>query len=298
MIIDSKKLANVILTHLKTDIKDGIAHGWEKPQLVIFTVEPTAEVKAYIRSKEIQAKKIGAKVKVITYKKEPRYIDFANRVSKEAQKPENHGVIIQLPLPASLSTISLLDYIPLEKEIEGFKKKAPFEHPIGLAVLTLLKSVFSPDDMEEASSVIVNPERDGSFFKNIFKRKRVVVLGRGKTGGEPIGNTLTKTKINYINLNSQTATGDTFIKQAHVIISAVGKTIIDPATVKQDAVLISVGLHKEDGKWVGDYDEDAIKDIALAYSPTPGGVGPLNVAYLLYNLVEAWKMQHEATDEG
>lgn len=293
MIIDGKKLSSVILTKLKEDIKEGKKHGWAKPKLVIFAVKPNKEIQAYIKSKQKKAELIGADVEVILYKKEPRYIDFANRVSEEAQKDSTHGIIIQHPLPASLSTVSLLDYVPLEKEIEGFKKKAPFEHPIGLAVLTMLKSVFSPDSMEDASSVIINIKKDLPMFKNVFKRKRVVLLGRGTTGGAPIGNTLSRAKINYINLNSTTPTGDSFIEQANVIISAVGKRIVDPKLIKKDVVLISVGLHKYKGKWIGDYDEDDIKDVALAYSPTPGGVGPLNVAYLLFNLVEAWKMQHD-----
>lgn len=291
MIIDGKQLSETILNHLKQEVTEGTKKGWEKPSLVIFTVTPTEETKSYLRSKKKQAEAIGAEVRVITYKELPRYIEFANHVTEEAQNPKTTGVIIQHPLPASLATVSLLDYIPAVKEIEGFKKKSLFEHPIGLAVLTMLKRVFSPEDMTKPESALLNLEKDGVFLKNIFKRKRVVLIGKGATGGGPIGNTLTRAKINYINLNSKTPTGDEFISQAHVIISAVGKTVIDPAMLQRDVVLISVGLHREDGKWMGDYDDEKVKDGVFAYSPTPGGVGPLNVAYLFSNLVESWKMQ-------
>lgn len=293
MIIDGKKLSQQIVTKLKDDINEGLNNGWKRPRLVIFTVQPTSEVQSFIKSKQMMAERIGADVKVISYKNPPRFEDFANRVAVVAQKPTTHGIIIQLPLPAALSTMTILDYIPLEKEIEGFKKKSPFEHPVGLAVLTLLKKVFASPDEDSADSIMIS-KKDVQSFKTIFKRKKVVLLGRGPTGGQPIGNTLTKHKINYINLNSKTTTADMFIEQADVIISAVGKEVVNPDLVKNGSVLISVGTRKEGKHWKGDFDEKAIAEKALAYSPTPGGVGPLNVAYLFANLIQAWTIQNEA----
>ncbi len=291
MILDGKELADVLVQHLKSEIETGVKNGWHKPKLVIFTVEPTEEINSFIRSKKALAEKAGADVEIISYDVAPRYIEFANRVAEVAHEEDTTGVIIQLPLPASLSTTTLLDYVPPLKEIEGFKKKPLFEHPIGLAVLCLIKKALSPDPMTDAASVTLS-EKDIVFFKNIMKRKKVVLLGRGRTGGEPIGNTLSRYKANYINIRKSTPDPDDFIKQASIIISAVGKNVINPEALRHDAVLIGVGIHKVNGMWKGDYDENVIKDRVLAYSPTPGGVGPLNVAYLLYNLVQAWKMQH------
>ena len=113
------------------------------------------------------------------------------------------------------------------------------------------------------------------------------------TGGQPVGTALSKCKINYININSQTPHPEDYLEQADVIISCVGKTVIKPDHVKPGAVLISVGIHKEKDGWRGDYIDKEIEHKALAYSPTPGGVGPMNVAYLLANVVKAWKLQHE-----
>jgi methylenetetrahydrofolate dehydrogenase (NADP+)/methenyltetrahydrofolate cyclohydrolase len=292
MIIDGRRLAETITTHLKQKVAQGIAKGWTPPRLTVFTVAPRPETLAYLRNKSRLAEEIGAKIHVVKYEECPRYITFARAVAEEALNPSTNGIIIQYPLPASLETISLLDYIPIEKEIEGFKKKSPFEPPIGLAVLTMIKSVFSPEDMSNPDVAIVQPQRDGLMLKNVLKRKKIVMLGKGKTGGEPIGNTLTRARINYINLTEQSEAGDAFISQANIIISAVGQNVVDPKLLKHDVVLIGVGLHKDGDRWIGDYDEEAIKDIASAYSPTPGGVGPLNVAYLMSNLVTAWEMQN------
>ncbi len=78
-------------------------------------------------------------------------------------------------------------------------------------------------------------------------------------------------------------------RNADIIISAVGKVnIVKPETLKQNVILIGIGLHKEkNGRIMGDYDEEKIKDVASFYTPTPGGVGPVNVACLLKNLITA-----------
>lgn len=291
MILDGKALADTLIEHLASEVHDGLAKGWPVPVLAIVTVEPTDEIESFIQSKKRLAQRIGADVIVKSYHEAPRYIDCVHAVADIAQDPATTGVIIQLPLPATLSTTTMLDYIPPVKEIEGFKKKPLFEHPIGLAVLCLLKKALSPDPMTQASSLLIG-EKDMTFFKNLLRKKKIVLVGCGRTGGEPIGNTLSRFKANFINIRKATPEPDEFINQASIVISAVGKTIINPEALRHDAVLIGVGLHKEDGVWKGDYDEQAVADRVLAYSPTPGGVGPLNVAYLLYNLVEAWKMQN------
>lgn len=295
MIIDGKEIANKILAHLKEEIEKGIKEkDIDPPKLVIFSVKPGDETLSYMRNKEKAAKKIGAEFELIKYKSAPRFESFAKRISMVAHRDNVHGLVIQEPLPPSVSTVTLFDYIPIEKEIEGFKKKSPFEYPIGLAALTAIKKTFSPEDMTQVENLIINLEKDLVFFKTIFKRKKIVLLGRGKTGGKPIGEALTKAKISYINLNSQTIqNADIFLKQADIIISAVGKKIINPSSLKQNVALYSIGMRKEKGKWKGDYEDKEIEDIALAYTPTPGGIGPINVAYLLYNLVQAWKIQNK-----
>lgn len=293
MIIDGKKLANSITTHLKKEIEEGVAKGWEAPKLVIFSVKPNEEISTYVQNKQKKFHEIGGISKVVLFKKTPRFEEFMAKLATFTLDPSTSGVIIQLPMPPALGTMTLMDYIPDIKEIEGFKKKTQFDPPIGLAVLTMLKSVFAPVDYDNPESVFVDVSRDVQLFKSILKRKKIVVLGRGMTGGQPVGTALSKCKINYININSQTPHPEEYLEQADIIISCVGKTIIKPEHVKPGAVLISVGLHKTPKGWQGDYVDKDIENLALAYSPTPGGVGPMTVAYLLANVVKAWKMHHE-----
>ncbi len=286
-------LSKVILKHLKKEVSQTIKkYGIIPPKLVVFTVQPNEETISFMKKKEKYAQKIGAEFKLISYRRLPKFEEFANKVSFASHNKNTHGIIIQEPLPASLSTVTIFDYIAQEKEIEGFKKKSLYDHPIGLAVMTLLKQVFIQQGTGDIENVIFDMEKDSHIFKNVFKRKKIVLLGKGRTGGGPIGDTLTKGRINYINIGNETNLARSFLEQADVIISAVGKKVVTVDDMKDGVVLISVGIRKENGAWVGDYDEREIKDLALAYSPTPKGVGPLNVSYLMYNLVKAWKLQN------
>ena len=294
MIINGKVLAERILNHLKEEIAHGVKKGAIPPRLVIFSIKPAPETEAFMKNKKKSAESIGAAFELILYKQSPRFESFANNISSFAHRSDVHGVIIQEPLPSSMQTVTLFDYIPTVKEIEGFKKKSPYDYPIGLATLTAIKQSYLQGDPDRIENILVDLDKDTAFFKNVLKRKKVVLIGRGKTGGTPIGRLLQKIKIGYINLNSKTTGNSTmFLQQADVIISAVGKKVIEPDMLKPGVALYSVGIHRIDGVWQGDYDEKEIAPKALVYTPTPGGIGPLNVAYLLYNLVKAWKVQND-----
>lgn len=194
MIIDGKALSNKILDYLKEEIELGVQKGTPRPRLVIFSVKPTPETESFMRNKKRAAQYIGAEFELELYPQNPRFEAFAKKISAVAHRPDVNGIIIQEPLPSSLTTVTIFDYIPVEKEIEGFKKKSPFDSPIGLAVLTALKQAYGQGDMSHIENVLIDMPRDIIFFKNVTKRKKVVLLGRGKTGGAPIGELLRKLK--------------------------------------------------------------------------------------------------------
>ena len=291
--IDGKALSKDILLYLKHEIAQQVKIGNIPPRLVIFSVKPGSATQAFMRNKRKAAQEIGAEFELILYKRPPRFENFMKHISKVSHRSDVHGVIIQEPLPATLTTATLVDYIPLGKEIEGFRNKSPFFHPIGLATLTAIKQTFGVAGSHNIDDILFDMDKDMLFLKNVLRRKKVVLIGRGKTGGAPIGKLLQQARISHINLNSKTiTTAESFISQADIVISAVGKKVLEPHMLKPGAAVYSVGMHRENGVWKGDYDDDEIKDTVLAYIPTPGGIGPLNVAYLMYNLVKAWKIQN------
>jgi len=287
MKIPGKKIADYFLKLLKKEAKK-----IKKKQVISLTVllvgESTQQF-SFVKIKKEIARKIGIKFKFIHLKTSPSFEKFLRLLKEITMDKKTTGIIIQQPLPAQLSTASLYDYLPSEKEIEGHKKKSPFLPPLGLAVLTALKYVYRGQKIDE--KLFVDVKRDKEFFKRIFHNKKVVLIGRGLTGGLPIGATLSSFKINYIAVNSKTSDKESYYKEADVIITAVGKKVLDASMLKPGVVLINVGLRKEGEKLKGDFDEGEIKNIASFYTPTPGGIGPLDVIYLYKNLLEAAKMQ-------
>jgi len=122
-----------------------------------------------------------------------------------------------------------------------------------------------------------------------LKSKHIVILGKGETAGKPIAEMFTDKKIAFLQCHSQTTNMHEFTQEADIIISCVGKQrVVIKDMIKEGAVLIGVGIERDQkGKLHGDYDEEEIQEKASFYTPTPGGIGPINVAYLMSNLVTA-----------
>jgi methylenetetrahydrofolate dehydrogenase (NADP+)/methenyltetrahydrofolate cyclohydrolase len=151
--------------------------------------------------------------------------------------------------------------------------------PVANAVLLILRRVCT-----------FNTENDDhQFFLTWLKKKRISVIGRGETAGAPIAGMLKKLHCTTSILHTETPDPSAVTRMSDIIVSCVGK----PKTVTRDMIsnrpiLVSVGLAKdESGRLVGDYDEQEIRDQCSYYTPTPGGVGPVNVACLMNNLVSA-----------
>lgn len=285
MEIPGKKIASFLETLLKKEVRK----LKKKIKLVTVLVGESSEQLSFVRIKALTARRLGIQFELIHLKEVPSFEEFMHLLKEKSHDPKNTGLIIQQPLPAQLSTASIYDYLPLAKEIEGHRDKSEFLPPIGLAVLTVLRYALEGNKINR--DLLISLQKDGSFFKRALKNKRVILVGRGITGGLPIGKTLNEARINYICINSQTPEPETYYREADVIITAVGKKILDPSVLKPGVILVNAGLRRERGKLKGDYDEKEIKAVSSAYTSTPGGVGPLDVLYLYKNLIEAARMQ-------
>ncbi|PIV08992.1 hypothetical protein COS31_02700 [Candidatus Roizmanbacteria bacterium CG02_land_8_20_14_3_00_36_15] len=285
MKISGKAITNLMKKEIKKEVK-GIKN---KLKLVVFLVGQSPEQLSFVKIKKQLARQLKIDFEFIHLKSVPNFERFMMKIKEKSIDQHTTGVIIQQPLPAQLSTNSIYNYIPLEKEIEGHRHKTPFYPPIGLAVLTIFKYLFYKP--LSGRQLFIDPEKDRFLFKKIFHNRKVVLIGRGITGGQPIGKTLTGFKINYINIHSKTPQPENYCREADIIISAVGKKVIDSQQIKPGVILINVGLRRESGKLKGDFEEKEIRKIASFYTSIIGGVGPIDVLYLYKNLVEAAKLQ-------
>lgn len=277
MLLDGRTVANYILAQLIVRV-DALAEEGIMPHLAVIQVGENPETTSYVAQKEKKAKEIGAIVSVykhpenISQEKLQETIDFLQK------NTDIHGIILQLPIPKNLNEPELINSIDPNKDVDGFTSNSPFIVPLAQAIMKLLEVPM----MKETATT-------GDSFNQWLQSKNIVVMGKGPTGGKPIIDELDKRGAEPHVIDSQTSHPSLITKSADIIITAVGKPeVLTKDMIKKDAILLNVGMSRGmSGKFVGDYSEDYVKDVAGWYTPTPGGVGPVNVACLLENLVTA-----------
>ncbi len=286
MKLDGYKIADKLYSNLKTRVeklkKQNII-----PHLVVFLVGENPASIAYVKQKQKNGKKIGAKVTVLRYGTSVTTEELKKNVKLLNDDPFVHGILIQRPLPKHIDVDKLVILTDPQKDIDGFHPDSPYTLPLPLAVIKILEEIYFQTNPQ---SSIRNPQ-----FIPWLQNQNIVLLGKGPTGGGPIIEYLKTLDVTPHLIDSRTEEPEKLIKQADIVISAIGrKNIVKPETLKKNVVLISVGINRdENNKLHGDYDEEKIKDIASYYTPTPGGVGPVNVATLWDNLLTATEKQNK-----
>lgn len=271
MKIDGKKIAEQIRNDLIFKIQD-LRSKNIVPKIAIITLGPEDSWETYVRQKIKVAGELGIKAVLINLKDSDEE-ELIRTVRKIDSDPHYHGIIIQRPIPSNLNRERVVNSISPEKDVDGFRPDSKFEIPVWLAVRRLL---------EESLNLKLKTEN-----KKLNELK-FVVIGKGETAGSPIIRGLKKMGIEPKVIDTRTVNPDEILKSADIIISCVGKqNVIHPEQIKKGAILIGVGTHGEDLKLRGDYSVKDIESIAGAYTPTPGGVGPVNLSYLFSNLVHA-----------
>lgn len=290
VIIDGRAIANHILDELRLTIQTLPA----PPTLVVILIGDNEGSLAYIRQKQKAAEQIGAQLLLFQF---PETIsqssllqaltDMQEGRGDQWQKflsPTNHecittndppsAIIVQRPLPAQIDYRAVLEAIDPKLDIDGFHPDSRFASPVALAVMQI---------MAEALGTTINDLQTQTNDLN------VTLVGVGDTAGKPIFDTLQKHGITCHTVMSETPNQKDQTNKADILIVAVGKPkLVTPDWVKIGAIVIDVGISREATSLVGDVDPNVAK-IARAITPVPGGVGPVNVAYLMKNLVEAAK---------
>lgn len=271
MKIDGREIASEILENLKNRVEK-LKEKKVTPHLYIITLGKNSESTSYIKQKLLKAAIIGAKTTVKKMSEKTTTAKLVSLIEKLNNDKKVNGIIVQRPMPKTIDEEKIALAINIEKDVDGFHPHSKFSVPVALAVLKAIESIIDDQDII-----------------NFLKSKKITVIGKGITAGKPIINLLLKFKIKFKVIDSKTKERKKILKTSDIIISAVGKSnVFTKDDLKKGVILIGVGLHMEkNGKFYGDYNQDEISDKAGFYTPTPGGIGPLNVSMLMKNLIEA-----------
>lgn len=281
MRIDGKAISSEKLSELRKEVTKLKGKGII-PTMAIILMGNNEASNIYVRQKSIKAKDIGAEVKVFPVKETTTNKELEKLVRKLDKNPNMHGIILQRPAPPNIMVDELTDLVSPEKEVDGFGSHPKYPVPVAAAVIAMLKNVHKQIKTNQS-------------FSDWLMSKKIAVIGKGQTAGHPIIELLEKDGIAPSIIDSHTDNRGQILKTADIVISAVGKRVLFSKDIKKGAILIGVGLYSSEGKLRGDYDDSDMENIASFYSPTPGGVGPVNVTCLLENLVKAARIQSKAS---
>jgi methylenetetrahydrofolate dehydrogenase (NADP+) / methenyltetrahydrofolate cyclohydrolase len=253
------------------------------PKLGIILVGDNPESQTYIRQKQKNASLLGIETDIQHLPGNSTLESLNGTIDRMNADPHTHGVILQRPLPDPLmSEMQEVRTIVPVKNVDGFGEESLYIVPVAAAVILILQHTFTLEHPDA-------PLSEQTEYLIALMKKRITVIGKGSTAGFPIAKKLQDHGANLTVIDSKTPQRDDLLRQSDVIISCVGKlNVVRRDTIKNGVILISVGISQDqNGKLHGDYEEGEIAEIASFYTPTPGGVGPVNVACLMANVLQA-----------
>lgn len=272
-ILDGKKLRDKIIENLKAKVDT----FEEKPTLVVILVGDNPASKIYVNNKKKMAEKIGIHSEVINYPANITEAELLNKIEELNNNKKVTAILVQLPLPKHISKDNVMNKIIPSKDVDGFTPynfgklfsgETPTVYPCTPKGILLLLDEY-------------NIEIEG---------KHVVIVGRSNIVGKPLSQMMLNKNATVTICHSHTKNLSQITKTADILVSAVGKNIIEGEMLKTDCVIVDVGIFKdENGKTRGDVDFESASKIASFISPVPGGVGPMTIASLMLNTVELFE---------
>ena len=270
LILDGKKCA----TTIKSELKVRVAALAKQPGLGTILVGDDAGSHAYVSGKHRDCAEVGINSIRIDLPQSASQKDLLSAILDLNAATECTGYIVQLPLPTHIDANTILEAIDPDKDADGL-------HPTNLGKLVLGQNAPRPCTPRAIVELL---ERNAISLSG----KDVAIIGRGVTVGRPLSLLLSQRDVNATVTTIHTGTRDlqAHTRRADIVIAALGKAhFLHAAMVKPGVVAVDVGITRTSDGLRGDLHPD-IASVAAAYSPMPGGVGPMTRAMLLQNLVE------------
>lgn len=274
-IIDGKAVSETVKAEVRARaLAFAAAHG-RAPELHVVLVGDDPASQVYVRNKELAASKSAIGGTVHRLPDTTTQEELLSKVRELNANPTIDGILVQLPLPKHLDDKSVIDAIDPSKDVDGL-------HPLNAGLLANgragLRSCTPLGSMRLLDSVGCDPAG-----------KKAVVIGRSILVGKPIAMMLLERNATVTIAHSRTGDLESVVREADIVVAAVGRPdMVRGAWLKPGAVVIDVGINrKPDGKLTGDVDFASAIGVASFITPVPGGVGPMTIAMLLSNTVDA-----------
>ena len=277
-IIDGKKISAEIKDELKEKVAALKAEGKEITLAVIQVGNDPAST-VYVGNKKKSCAYIGIRSLAYELPEDTTEEELLRLVEELNQSREVHGILVQLPLPEHINEDRVIKAIAPAKDVDGF-------HPQSVGALSIGQPGFVSCT---PAGIIQLLKRSGIDIDG----KECVVVGRSNIVGKPMALLLLRENGTVTVCHSHTKDLKAVCKRADILVAAIGKPkFFNHEYVKEGAVVIDVGIHRnENNKLCGDVDYADVFYHVSAITPVPGGVGPMTIAMLMYNCVQAAEME-------
>jgi len=288
-LLDGKKTSTLVQEAIAEEVREIVAQGQRPPHLVAILVGDNGASMTYVNNKVTACERVGFASSVVNLPENVSQEDLLKEIEKLNEDKGIDGFIVQLPLPKHINEQEVLLTINPDKDADGF-------HPTNFGRMALGLEAFIPATPYGILELL-------SQYKIPTDGKNVVVIGRSDIVGRPISILLSQKPWNatVILTHSRTQNLAELTQKADIIIAALGiPNFLKAEMVKEGAVIIDVGITrvkdtsaKKGFRIVGDVDFEHIKNKASYITPVPGGVGPMTIAMLMKNTLNAYKRTHK-----
>ena len=280
-IIDGKQIASELRKGLKNRVDARLAKGLRKPGLAVILVgnDPASEV--YVRNKRKGCEDVGIESTAYDLEANTSEEKLLSLIDELNDDDSVDGILVQFPVPAHINTETIIERIRPDKDVDGF-------HPYNVGRLASRMPVLRSCTPRGVMTLL---ESTGEEIRG----KDAIVIGASNHVGRPMALELLLAGCTVTVCHRFTKDLASKVSQAEIVVIAVGKQgIVKGEWIKSGATVIDIGIHRsEDGKLSGDIDFDAANEKAAWITPVPGGVGPMTVATLLQNTVDAAENFHD-----
>ncbi len=277
VIIDGKELAKEIRLKLKEKVeKEGIS-----PKLAVILCGDDEASKVYVRNKSRACEEVGIQFTEYKLSAETKQEELLELIDKLNKDDEVDGILLQSPLPKGLDIQEAFNRIDSSKDVDGF-------NPYNVGKLTIGQDGFIPCTPYGIMKMFEKYNID-------LEGKKAVIVGRSNIVGKPMAQCLLSKNATVTICHSRTKDLKKEIKEADIVIAAIGKRgVITADMIKDGAVVIDVGMNRnEEGKLCGDIDFEEVSKKASYITPVPGGVGPMTIAMLMNNVIKAYENRNK-----
>ncbi|MET0155373.1 MAG: bifunctional methylenetetrahydrofolate dehydrogenase/methenyltetrahydrofolate cyclohydrolase FolD [Rickettsiales bacterium] len=284
VIMDGKSAADVVLAQVKKDVDAFRARAGRAPGLTVVLAGDDPASAVYVRNKHKRAEEVGMRSEVALLPNDAGEARILHEVERLNRDPAVDGILVQLPLPGGASSERVLNAISPEKDVDGF-------HPVNMGALATGGKSLVPCTPKGCVMLLKQYVGD-------LSGKHAVVVGRSNIVGKPVSLLLLAENCTVTVAHSRTKNLEEVVRAGDIVVAAVGRPeMVRGSWIKPGAAVVDVGINRMDGsdgksRLVGDVCFAEAVERAAYISPVPGGVGPMTIACLLQNTLEAAAARH------